>query len=82
MSIKIFFKGLLCIFLIAITPILLAMGSWILSGFQGDILSEGGEGHGVYLWLFLYSIPIGSFLFGLLILILAILWIRKYLANN
>ena len=53
------------------SPILLAVGSWVLSGFNGSPLSEGGPGHGAYIWLYFYVLPI-AFLWGVLNVVLIV----------
>ncbi len=53
------------------SPILLAVGSWVLSGFDGEPLSEGGPGHGAYLWMFFYALPL-AFLWGVLNVVLIV----------
>ncbi len=45
---------------ITVLPIVLMFGSWALAGFEGEPFSEGGDGHGTYLWLLFYSIPVGG----------------------
>ena len=57
MNWKNFLRGLLVSGLIFLSPIAMALVSWALSGFDGSPVSEGGAGHGAYLWFFFFSAP-------------------------
>lgn len=58
--IRYFFLAVAFFGFITALPIFLALGSWALAGFSGDPISEGGEGHGTYLWFLMYSLPLGG----------------------
>ena len=51
--------------------------SYVGAGFEGNMFSEGPNGHGAYLWLLMFTIPAGGI--GLLIvLVLQIIsWLRR-----
>lgn len=54
MALVLFILGLIAF----VAPLLLAFKSWASSGFQGSMFSEGGEGHGTYLWFYFYLLPV------------------------
>jgi TRAP-type mannitol/chloroaromatic compound transport system permease small subunit len=41
-----------------LSPFLMAFTSFAAAGFQGNIWGEGPGGHGVYLWLYMFILPV------------------------
>lgn len=64
-----FFRWIFLGILVAAFPIILAYLSWFFSGFEGSPLSEGGPGHGTFIWFMFYSIPL-----AFLVLVGGIIW--------
>ena len=78
MSVKTWFILLLANGTVVLSPIFMAWGSWVFSGFEGSWLSEGGPGHGAYLWFFFYSLPAGLLLFFAIAVVGIILHARAW----
>ncbi len=59
-----------------LSPLLMAFSSFAAAGFQGNIWGEGPGGHGVYLWLYMFVIPI-SFVLQPTLIVLKISHIQE-----
>lgn len=46
-------------FILLLLPIAMAFSSWASSGFEGSVFSEGGSGHGTWLWFYYFVGPPG-----------------------
>lgn len=72
MSNQLFFILLPVSLLFTLFPLLMAFLSWAFSGFRNSMWSEGPSGHGVYIWLMFFTLPIGGLAF-LVILVIKLL---------
>lgn len=52
-----------------LSPFLMIFTSFITAGFDGNIWGEGPAGHGVYLWLYMFILPISMIAQPLLIIL-------------
>lgn len=52
-----------------LSPFLMAFTSFAAAGFEGNIWGEGPGGHGVYLWLYMFVLPISMIAQPLLIVL-------------
>lgn len=43
-------------------PVSMSFFSWVSSGFEGSMFSEGGAGHATWIWFYFYVGPPGLFL--------------------
>lgn len=60
MKLRSLFLSLFACFCLAAAPVMMAFLSWASSGFQGSMLSEGGAGHGTWIWFMFYSLPLSA----------------------